>query len=67
MGPYVALNSDSDIYQHAIDNDTDGFKSYLKPGDVQVLDRGFYLVLAALIALGIVPWSPAFIPKGVSI
>ncbi len=65
-GPYVARNNDSDIIKHVIEEDEEGLRAWSRPGDVQVVDRGYRDAKEAYATLGIDAPYPAFIPKGVS-
>ncbi len=65
-GPYVARNNDSDIIKHVIEEDEEGLRAWTKPGDIQVVDRGYRDATDAYATLGIKAPYPAFIPKGVS-
>lgn len=66
VGPYMAdgKNNDAAILNHMLKSNIDEFRSFLKEGDILVVDRGFRDSLSLLDDLGIQAEMPTFLKKG---
>ena len=66
LGPYFAdsKNNDASILNHIINNNIEEIKSWVKPSDIFVVDRGFRDSLELLNDLGIQAEIPAFMKRG---
>ncbi|WAR27442.1 hypothetical protein MAR_013146 [Mya arenaria] len=66
LGPYLSdgKNNDAKILNHIINTNVEDIKSYVHPGDIFVVDRGFRDSLQLLEDLGIQSKMPSFLPKG---
>ena len=66
LGPYYAdsKNNDASILNHIINNNVEEIKSWVKPSDIFVVDRGFRDSLQLLKDLGIQTEIPVFMKKG---
>ena len=65
VGPFYAdgKNNDAAITKHMFMTNSDNIKSWLKEGDIFILDRGFRDALPFLSECGIRTESPSFLPK----
>lgn len=66
LGPYFAdnKNNDSSILKHIMNNNIEEIKSWVRPNDIFVVDRGFRDSVELLKDLGIQPEIPAFLKPG---
>ncbi|WAR02815.1 hypothetical protein MAR_009373 [Mya arenaria] len=66
LGPYLSdgKSNDAKILNHIINTNVEDIKSYVHPGDIFVVDRGFRDSLQLLEDLGIQSKMPSFLPKG---
>ena len=66
LGPYYAdsKNNDASVFNHIINNNVEEIKSWVKPSDIFVVDRGFRDSLQLLKDLGIQTEIPVFMKKG---
>ncbi|WAR15680.1 hypothetical protein MAR_005785 [Mya arenaria] len=66
LGPYLSdgKNNDAKILNHIINTNVEDIKSYVHPGDIFVVDRGFRDSLQLSEDLGIQSKMPSFLPKG---
>ncbi|CAG7718816.1 unnamed protein product [Allacma fusca] len=65
-GPYFAdgKNNDASILRNEFEKDMTSLKEWMQDGDVIIADRGYRDSLEYLRALGIKPYSPAFLLRG---
>ncbi|XP_053388915.1 uncharacterized protein LOC128546094 [Mercenaria mercenaria] len=68
VGPYLSdgKNSDAKILNHILNGNMEDIKSYIRPDDIFVVDRGFRDSLQLLEDLGIQTEMPSFLRKGQS-
>ncbi|XP_053380687.1 uncharacterized protein LOC128548946 [Mercenaria mercenaria] len=68
VGPYLSdgKNRDAKILNHILNGNMEDIKSYIRPDDIFVVDRGFRDSLQLLEDLGIQTEMPSFLRKGQS-
>jgi len=66
LGPYLSdgKNNDASILNHVVKNNIEEIKTWVRDGDVFVVDRGFRDSEKVLDDLGVCTEMPKFLPKG---